>query len=427
MTESAPADDPNERFSTTGVHRRIWAALPLVALLAFCLILRAPVTVIPPLLPQVRADLGLGAATAGLLTSIPVLCFGLLTPAASRLMRSTGVNHGALYGVGAVIVGSVLRSMGGVGSAFAGTVLIGAGITIGNLVVPMLIGRDFRDRAELLTGVYTATVNIAVTISTALAAPVGLVIGWRPTAALIGAVTGGAALVIWLFVYPPGVRGPRAAIRLRAGLPEPAHSARRGGASTSGVRRSMRGLIVLTTIAFCGHTLCYYAVTAWLPTALMDIRAMSQSRAGVAASVFQAAGIAGPLLVPFLSGALRWSPRRIVVVIGVMWATMPAGMLLAPRLWLVWSILSGMAQGGFFTVLMAVLIRRSRNVDENRHATAVVQSVGYCVAATGPVVLGWIHEHLAGWNGPFALLLVIVAAMVVVAAVAVREGRGQAY
>lgn len=430
MTPPPPSDTPypGDRqiaASPAGGGRGLWAALPLAAMLALCLILRAPVTVVPPLLVQIRAELGLGAVAAGLLTSIPVLCFGVLTPCASRLMRATGINHGALYGIGAVIAGSVLRSIGGLGTVFVGTVLIGAGITIGNLVVPMLIGRDFRDRAELLTGIYSATVNIAVAISTALAAPVGLAIGWRPTAAFMGAVLGGLALFVWLFVYPPGVRGPRASIRRRAGIAGPPEAAVNRAGRRTGVRRSMRGLIVLTTIAFCGHTLSYYAVTAWLPTALMDMRGMSQSAAGVAASVFQAAGIAGPLLVPFFSGALRWTPRRIVIVIGAAWATMPAGMLLAPGQWLAWSILAGMAQGGFFTVLMAVLIRRSRTVDENRHATSVVQSIGYCVAATGPIILGWVHERVSGWDGSFGFILVVVVGMVVVAAIAVREGRGE--
>lgn len=404
---------------------RLWVVLPLTALICFCLVLRAPVTVVPPLLIQIRTDLGLDAVTAGLFTSVPVLCFGLLTPAASRLMRLTGINHGALYGLGFVILGSALRSTGGAAAAFTGMVVIGAGITLGNLVVPMLIGRDFRHHAELLTGVYSATVNVAATASTALAVPAALVIGWRWAAAVVGVALGSLALVVWILVYPPGIRGPRAAIRLRAGLPELSLRRERTGARQA-IRPSLRGLIVLVTIAFSGHTLSYYAVTAWLPSALVDMRQMNQSQAGVAASVFQAAGILGPLLVPFFGGVLRWSARRIVLVIGAAWATMPAGMLFAAGLWPLWSLLSGMAQGGFFTVLMAVLIRRSRNVDENRRATAVVQTVGYCVAATGPTLTGWVHQHVAGWAAPFGLILAVVVVMVVVAAFAVREGRGEA-
>ena len=146
--------------------RRWWSLVPVAALLAFTAVLRAPIGVVPPLLPLLRTDLGLTAVQAGLLTSIPVLCFGLLTPAASALLRHTGINHGALYCLAGIVGGSVLRSAGGVGAAYAGTVLIGAGITIGNLVVPMLIGRQFQHRAPLLTGAYSGTVNTTVTAAT---------------------------------------------------------------------------------------------------------------------------------------------------------------------------------------------------------------------------------------------------------------------
>ncbi|MFT8395591.1 CynX/NimT family MFS transporter, partial [Propionibacterium sp.] len=162
MTPPQQPDEEPTGSSGSSRRPRMWAMTPLAALLVFCLILRAPVTVIPPLLVQIRADLGLNAVVAGLVTSVPVLCFGVLTPFASRLVGLTGINHGALYCLGAVIAGSILRSAGGVQALFAGTLLIGAGLTIGNLVVPMLIGRDFRARTELVMGLYSSTINIAV-------------------------------------------------------------------------------------------------------------------------------------------------------------------------------------------------------------------------------------------------------------------------
>ncbi|MFT4108399.1 MFS transporter, partial [Propionicimonas sp.] len=192
----------------------------MAALLALTLVLRAPVTIVSPLLAQVRADLGLDAAAAGLLTSVPVFCFGLLTPAASRLLRGTGINHGALYCLGAILAGSIVRSSGDVTTAFVGTVLLGIGMTIGNLVVPMLIGRQFRHRAELLSSAYTATVNIAVTATMAAAVPLAAAAGWRWAVALPGVALGTLALLLWLLVYPPGVRGAHPGVRRRAGLPD---------------------------------------------------------------------------------------------------------------------------------------------------------------------------------------------------------------
>ena len=42
---------------------------------------------LPPLLAEVRADLGLSAGAAGLLTTLPVVCLGALAPLAPRLAR----------------------------------------------------------------------------------------------------------------------------------------------------------------------------------------------------------------------------------------------------------------------------------------------------------------------------------------------------
>src|SRR5674476_1462227 len=150
---------------------RLWRLVPVAALLCFALVLRAPITVISPLLGPIRADLGIDAATAGLLTSIPVLCFGLLTPVASRILSAIGVNLGGVSCLVGIIVGSVVRSAGDVTAAFAGTAVLGVSMAMGNLAIPMLIGRQFRHRAEMLTGAYVITTNLTVTATTALAVP----------------------------------------------------------------------------------------------------------------------------------------------------------------------------------------------------------------------------------------------------------------
>lgn len=398
----------------------MWRLVPVAALLCFALVLRAPITVIPPLLGPIRADLGIDAATAGLLTSIPVLCFGLLTPVASRILGAIGVNLGGVYCLVGIIVGSVVRSAGDVTAAFAGTVLLGVSMAMGNLAIPMLIGRQFRHRAEMLTGAYVITTNLTVTATTALAVPTAALLGWRWTAAGSGLLLGLGSLVAWVLVYPPGIQGAREQIRRWAGQREPVAVERRSSAppATRGALWRVTGLL---SIAFAGHTFAYYAVTAWLPTALVDLRGMTRAEAGVAASLFQAAGLAGPLLVPVLA-ALRWSSVRTVVVIGAAWVLMPAGMLVAPQWWAVWCVLGGLAQAGFFTSVMSVVIRRSRSVDENRRTTAVMQTVGYSVAAIGPVITGWVHQLTGGWAIPFAIVLGVTVVMVAAASFAVRRG-----
>lgn len=401
---------------------RWWSLVPVAALLLYAAVLRAPLVVTSPLLPSIRADLGMNAAQAGLLTSIPVLCFGLLTPAASRLLRIVGINHGALYGLAGIVLGSVLRSAGGPVHAYVGTAVLGAAIAIGNLSVPMLIGRQFRHRAALLTAGYSSATNVAVTIATALAAPMGLWVGWRWSAAAGGLLLGLAALALWIVVYPPGVRGARESIRRRSGLTEPVGrvSVREPSeAPTSSLRRWR--VTWLLAFAFSGHTLSYYIVTAWLPTILIETRSMTVAGAGVASSLFQAGGILGPIVVPVLAGALRWPILRIISAVCVSWLVMPLGMLLAPAAWVVWSLVAGAGQGAFFTALFMVVIQRARDIDENRRLSATVQTVGYCVAAVGPVAMGWLNEVSGSWNVVLAAVAGVLVATTVCSVLAVRD------
>jgi CP family cyanate transporter-like MFS transporter len=403
-----------------------WRAVPVFGLLACAVVLRAPITAVPPLLSEIQLDLGLDPATAGLLTSIPVLCFGLFAPAASQLLGRLGINHAVIYGLAAVVVGSLVRSSGSAIGAFVGTAVIGAGATIGNLGVPMLIGRQYLHRAPLLTGMYTATVNMAVTFSTAFAVPVAARVGWQWSAAVVGVVPGVLGLVVWWVVYPSGILGVRPSLRARAGVTAPVGRVQRSSdrPAVKGRRMSRWPLAWLLAAGFGAHTLAYFAVTAWLPSALVDLRSMTAVQAGFAASLFQACGIAGPLLYPVLVGPLGWSRLRAMQVVCAAWIALPVGMLVAPAGWPVWTAVGGIAQGAFFTALFSVVIERSRNVGENRRLSTFMQSVGYSIAATGPVLTGWLHGQVTGWSAPFALITLALVVMTGCAVAVVRSDPG---
>ncbi|OIQ88759.1 putative transporter YycB [mine drainage metagenome] len=150
----------------------------------FSLSLRAPIVAVPPLVGEIRQSLGFSATATGLLTSIPVLCFGLAAPLASQLLRRLGINHAAIYCLLSIAAGLAVRSSGTVAGAFVGTFLIGLGITIGNTLVPMLIWRDYRHHAALLMGAYAATVNTSVTIASAFVVPIAQRVGWQVSLAM---------------------------------------------------------------------------------------------------------------------------------------------------------------------------------------------------------------------------------------------------
>ncbi|MEE8868304.1 MAG: MFS transporter [Acidipropionibacterium acidipropionici] len=424
-----PSSPSSDRGASSAARR---AVIPAVTFLVFVSLLRSPITAIPPLLGRMGADLGMSAGQMGALTSIPVFCFGVLTPVASVVLRSLEVNVAALWTLGIIIVGALVRSSGSVWAAFGGTAVIAAGMTMGNLIAPMVIARDFRSRTALMTASYSASINVAVTLSTALAVPLALVIGWQGSSAAWALVPGIVAAVIWWKVFPPHGRGSEAALvaerrsrntvaerRSRNTVAE--RRSRRSGVRASGVRIASWPLAWIMAAAFAGHNFSYYSVVAWLPTALRETAGMGESGAGVASSVFQITAVIGPLMVPVMMNRLGWPMTRIIGVICCAWLALPFGMLLAPGVWFVWCVLGGMAQGAFFSALFTVVIQRTATPDENRRLTALIQTTGYIVAALGPVLVGQVHAAVGGWSLPFGIIGTGTVIMTICAVIAVSD------
>ncbi|GAA2873274.1 CynX/NimT family MFS transporter [Pseudonocardia halophobica] len=390
---------------TAAPPRTVAPALLVAAILLLALNLRGPIVAVSPVTEAIRADLGIDAGTAGLLTSLPVLCFGLATPLASALLARTGLGRGVLVALGVLLGGTIVRSLDGLPAAVAGTLLIGAAITVGNVAVPVVIGRDLPRQAGAVLGMYTAALNIGSMITLSLTVPIAGATDWRFALASWGVLVLVAAGVWWW-----------ATRSLGAGTPADAAAE----ASVAGPVWWRRPVVWGLTIAFAGQAFAYFGVTAWLPLLLGDELGMSDSAAGVSSSVFQVAAIVGAFGVPVLL-RLCPSPRIVVAVVCAAWAALPLGLLLAPEGWAVWCALGGAAQGGGITVIFSLVVRRARDLTENRRMSALVQGGGYTVAATGPSVVGAVHEATGTWSGP--LLVVLAAVLVLFTAGLAASGR----
>ncbi|MFR9801412.1 CynX/NimT family MFS transporter [Pseudonocardia sp. RS010] len=382
-------------------------ALLVAAILLLALNLRGPIVAVSPVTGAIRADLGIDAGTAGLLTSLPVLCFGLATPAASALLARTGLGRGVLVALGVLLAGMVVRSLGGLPAAVAGTLLIGAAITVGNVAVPVVIGRDLPRQAGAVLGMYTAALNVGSMITLSLTVPIAGATDWRFALASWGVLVLAAAGVWWWATRSLPEAGPAA----RSAAPAPA---------APGPVWWRRPVVWGLTIAFAGQAFAYYGVTAWLPLLLGDELGMSESAAGAGSSIFQIAAIVGAFGVPVLLRVLP-TPRLVVAVVCAAWAALPLGLLLAPQGWAVWCALGGAAQGGGITVIFSLVVRRARDLTENRRMSALVQGGGYTVAASGPAVVGAVHQATGTWTAP--LLVVFGAVLVLCTAGCAASGR----
>lgn len=413
------------------------AALALLAVGLMSLNSRAPIVGLGPVLPGIQRDTGLSAAVVGLLAAIPVLCFGLITPAAAWLMGKIGINHAVLYFFGGLALGIVVRSYGGAAGALVGTVVLGVAMTLVNVATPLIVGRDFPLRAALMTGVTTAAVNVGTTLASALTAPLAGTIGWQGSlVSWLGFVA--IAAGVWFFVFPAGKDGPRwsdadfpgraakAAARRRAEL-----RAAQGQPGTetgalplvprARISPGNRRMMWLFTATFALHNVGYYAMTLWLPSYLAQTQGMTLAQAGLGASLLQLFAIAGPLLIPALIHLFGWDENQLFALVAVCRLVLPAGLLIAPAAWVLWAVLGGIAQGGTFTVVFTVVIKRARSLDENRRMTALIQSVGYAIASTGPIVIGGLREAAGSWQAPLVFVLGALVAMAVTGFLAIRS------
>jgi len=349
--------------------------------------LRGPILAVAPVAEQIGSDLQVGAGVVGLLTTIPVLCFAVCSPAAIAIIRRTGPDLALTLTLIGVVAGSVLRSLDGIVVALLGTAVLGAFVTIGNVVLPIIIAREFdARRAHTMTGVYTSALNVgtmAVTIGTA---PLADAVGWR-WAIASWSVFAVAALACWA-----ALRGVRRAFSVapRAAAPVAA-------AGHPRVQVLRQGASWLLAAAFCGQAFAFYAISAWLPTLLVD-QGFDSSGAGAVAALFQLGGIVGGVLLPVIS--LRRSILTAVVCVGLGWLTVPLGFLFLPSAWLAWCLIGGVAQGGGMTMIFIMLVAFGDDERTSVGRSGMVQGAGYSVAATGPLLLGALHEATAGWTVP---------------------------
>lgn len=364
--------------------------LTLLGVLLIALNLRAAIAGLAPLLPDVRADLGLGRATAGLLTTVPVLCFGLLSSLAALLGRRLGVEFALLLALLGILAGSALRGLPGVGWLIAGTVAIGTGITLGNVLLPSVVKQAFAQRQGLVTGVTTAAMTGGAALAAAVTGPLAhsTPLGWRGALLLLGLLAGIAALV-WL----PQLRGRHAAPTV-----------------TVGRATLWRAPLVWQLAAFMAmQALTYYGVLAWLPALLRD-RGVSVAGAGWGLALFNVLGIGTAVLAPTLA-TRRPDQRALTLAACAGWAVGVVGLLVAPSLYLVWCAVAGLAQGAGIGLALTLIVLRARTPESARDLSGAVQSVGYLVGSTGPLLMGVLRDASGGWTLPLLTLLAAVAAM----------------
>ncbi|MFB7530839.1 MFS transporter [Streptomyces sp. NPDC056178] len=363
--------------------------------------LRAALTGVGSLLPGIEHSTGLSGAWGGLLGALPLLTFAATSPLVGRISHRYGTPRVLGGSLLLLIVGLLVRSLPGAVFLFGGTVIVSAAIAGGNVLLPAVVKGAFPPaRVSQVTGLYVTAMGLVAAVSSGVSVPLAEALpgGWH-TALGCWALLAAAALLVW--------------------LPQQGRLNTMSSSARARARSPWRSWLAWQVSVFMGlQSLCFYSIIAWLPSIVHD-HGTGESAAGWLLFVFQLAGLLSSSALPVLTR--RWTNQRSLAAAASTLCALGFALLAAdPGLALVAGVLLGL--GGGACLVLALTFQGQRAADEPQAAAlaAMAQSIGYLVAAAGPLLLGVLHDLTGTWTTP---LLVLVALALLQAAVGTGAGR----
>lgn len=401
--------------------QRPWALL-LVAVCLVAVNLRMTITGVGPLLDQIAEDQGVSPAALGALGSVPLIAWAVFSPLSHWLSARIGMSQAVSWSLLVLAAGTVWRSTPGAPlNLWAGTVLIGAGLAVSNVLIPAVIKHEFAARLPLVMGVYTALLSGAGSLGAGLVVPIseaevsGEALGWR-VALLATGVTIPFALGVWIWATGGARSASRDVAAASDGEDRRGATGARPAAEPEGDRDAGRriwgdGLAWLVAGYMGTQSLIFYVLATWLAPYLQSL-GQSPTAAGIGVMVFQLFGLVGSMLVPlFARGGLRRWLAMILPLFGLFsWV----GMIAAPAGMPLWILIAGLVAGAQLTLSITLMALRARTRAIATALSGMAQSVGYLIAAAGPMLFGYLHGLSDGWVLPFALIWAAAGAQIII-------------
>ncbi len=363
----------------------------IAGLVLVCFCMRSPMGPVGPLTAQIKASLGLSAGFAGLLTTIPLLLFGVVAPFAGKLLNRIDGKVLVPVCLGLSFSGILLRSYAGVVGLLAGTGLIGLGIGILNVAIPVFVRLNFPQKIGVVMGVYTTSMTLLSALSAGFGIPLSGALGGWGNALAAFAVLPAVAAPAWLLAAQ------------RSPVPD-----RKGrSASLREAAKDVTNLCVALFMAF--QSALFFCMMAWLPSVLLE-RGAAKADAGLLVLLMQLVSLITNFLMPVLMQRFPRRRSRLALLCGVTYAAGFA-LLLRPSVpgWerILSVVLLGLASGLCLSFALTLIALRGRDQRETAGISAYAQCVGYLLAAPAPALLGSLYDATGSFSLPVAALIVL--------------------
>lgn len=405
---SAPTTTP---APPSGAGTPAWTTrLVLVGLVLAALNLRPAITSLGALFEEVRDGLHMSGSVAGVLTSVPPLCFAVFGVFAPRLARRFGPAVVVCAGMVAIAAGLLLRPFaGGTPGFLAASALALMGIAVSNVLMPVIVKRYFPDRVGSMTGLYSMALAAGTALAAAATVPVTDVLGgsWR-TGLSVWALLAAVAVLPWLLL-----------VRDRGGRSTGQPSAVREEAEAPAFKITRSRTAWALACFFGLQATAAYITMGWMPQIFRDA-GVSAGTAGVLLAVTMVMGVPLAFVIPRVATRMR-NQGPIVAVLGACGLAGYAGLYFAPAAgaW-AWALLLGISNCAFPLALTMIGMRTRTGTGVVR-LSAFAQSTGYLISIPGPTLVGALYDSSGGWGLPIALMAGLMVPQIVVGSLAGRD------
>ncbi len=368
----------NAVVNRAGVPVRYGVAFAGILLIAINL--RVGFVSVGPLLADISKDLRLSPTMAGVLTALPLVSFALFSPLAPRLAARLGLNRAVWASLALLGVGITLRSLPVFGAIWVGTAVLGAAIAALNVLLPSVVKRDFPLRVSQVTGIYSALQGGAAALGAGLVVPIAHLSGWRPALGIWAGL-----VLIALAALAPGIRVRESP---RAGTPtEPTG------------RPPWKSLLGWQITLFMGlQSTAFFVLMGWLPS-IERSYGVPASISGTHVALFLVVGTLSSLSTGLILHQLK-SPLPIAFTASALTVVAFAGLALIPMVSLIWMIIGAAGCGSLIVTSLSLFSLRTANHRQAASLSGMAQSVGYGIAAVGPVAFGALYDISGNWMLP---------------------------
>lgn len=365
----------------------------LVALFLAATALRPQIVGAGPLFPSIEEDLDVPYAVVGLLGTIPVLCMGIFAPPAAFLAARIGTRRAMTWSLLLIGVFGIGRAVApGIWPVVLLTWGIGVGMGVAGAIAPVAIKERMPDRPASGTGIYTTGIQVGSTLAAAIAVPIaGWLGGWRWALAAfsIAALVVGVAWVTLTRHEPVHVRREERPPKLPWESP----------------------VAWLLVAIFALMACAYYGLNAWLPDAYVE-RGWSEESAGALIAALNVMAIPASFVVPWLSDRVG-SRQRFLTVMSIVFLVATIGLVVAPDAALGFALLSGVAQGSMFALVLTVPLDVEHRPEKVGALVGMMLGLGYTIGALSPFVLGALRDLTGSYHGALWAVVGFLAGLVV--------------